>query len=178
MPDPDFWTRMKEARIVPVLLLYLGVAWGILLLVNLLQDRYGLPGWMDPVAFILLLMGLIIITATALVLSQPRTRERRAAGELPGDWEVAPQALLGEMMVRGVPQLTWGRSILGGVFALGLMFALAAVLALIAGPSEGETDSAPPEPTEAYGDPALREPPAPTEAHGDPTLPEPPPPKP
>ena len=161
MPDPNLWTRMKEARIVPILLVYLGVAWGILLLVNLLQDRYSLPGWMDPVALILLLTGLIIITATAWVLSQPRTRERKAAGELPGDWEVAPQALLGEMMVRGAPHLTWGRSILGGVFALGLMFALAALLALVAGSPETGHPDAPPVAEELHGDPALREPPPP-----------------
>jgi TRAP-type C4-dicarboxylate transport system permease small subunit len=159
MPKPSFWTRLREARLIPVLLLYLGASWIIILLVNVLQERMGLPSWMDPAALILLIMGLIIIAATGWVLSNPRIRERKAAGNLPGNWEIAPHALLGELLARGVPHLTWARSILGGIFALGLMFALAALLALLAGPSEGGQDTPPSGPAESVGEPVPGGPP-------------------
>jgi hypothetical protein len=157
MPEPDFWSRLRVARIVPVLLVYLGVSWGILLLVDLLQERLGLPEWLDPVAFVLLLLGLVMVFATAWVLSQPRTRERKAAGEVPGDWDVAPKALVGDLVMGRVPHLTWGRSLLGGLFALGLMFALAALIAFLAGASDTVEPATPPPAEERPGNPALPE---------------------
>ncbi len=131
MPERNFWTRFREARMVPVLLTYLLASWGIILLVNLLQDRLGLPGWVDSVAFVLLLVGLFMVSATAWGLSHSRTKERKTAGEVPGDWDVAPRALVGDLVLGQVPHLTWARSLLGGVFALGLMFALAGLVAFL-----------------------------------------------
>jgi hypothetical protein len=152
LPAPSFWTRLKEARIVPVLLAYLVAGWGILLLVDLLQERFGLPDWMDPVAIILLLVGLVMVSATAWKLSHPLTKARRAAGQVPGDWDVDPGTLVGDLVVGRVPHLTWGRSLLGGVFALGLMFALAAIMAFLAGLArvdEPETSDPPAQETPA-----------------------------
>ena len=161
MPEPGFWTRLKEARIVPVLLAYLLACWGILLLVDLLQERFGLPDWMDPAAMVLLLVGLLMVSATAWKLSHSHTQARRAAGQVPGDWEVAPGALVGDLVVGRVPHLTWGRSLLGGVFALGVMFALAAIVALLAGlaPVDEPDTSDPP----TQGAPAAPEAPEPRE---------------
>ena len=152
MPEPSFWTRLKEARIGPVLVVYLGAGWGILLLVDLLQERFGLSDWMDPVAIILLLVGLVMVSATAWKLSNPLTKARRVAGQVPGDWDVDPGTLVGDLVVGRVPHLTWGRSLLGGVFALGLMFALAAIMAFLAGLApvdEPETSDPPAQETPA-----------------------------
>lgn len=161
MPEPSFWTRMKEARIIPVLLAYLVACWGILLLVDLLQDRFGLPDWMDPVAIVLLLVGLLMVTATAWKLSHPLSRTQRSEGKVPGDWEVAPGALLGDLVVGRAPHLTWGRSLLGGIFALGLMFALAAIMALLAGLARVDEAEDPHPPTQET--PAATEAPRPQE---------------
>jgi hypothetical protein len=159
LPAPSFWTRLKEARIVPVLLAYLVAGWGILLLVDLLQERFGLPDWMDPVAIILLLVGLVIVSATAWKLSHPLNKARRAAGQVPGDWEVDPGTLVGDLVVGRVPHLTWGRSLLGGVFALGLMFVLAAILAFLAGlATVDEPDTSTPPTQEAPAAPEEPEP--------------------
>jgi hypothetical protein len=154
MPPHDFRSRFRAARLIPVLLFYLALCWSILLLVNLLQEKLGLPAWMDPVAIVLLLVGLVIISATAWALSHPLTRERRAAGKVPGNWEVAPKALVGDLVVGRVPHLTWGRSVLGGMFVLGLMFALAAFVAFLAGVTETEDPGALPAAEEPHSDPA------------------------
>ena len=156
MPEPSFWTRLKEARIVPVLLAYLVAGWGILFLVDLLQESFGLPDWMDPVAIILLLVGLVMVSVTAWKLSHPLTKARRAAGQVPGDWDVDPGTLVGDLVVGRVPHLTWGRSLLGGVFALGLMFVLAAIMAFLAGLApvdEPETSDPPTQETPAAPEP-------------------------
>lgn len=171
MPKPDFWTRLRGARIFPVLVVYVAASWGVLVLVNALQDALGLPQWMDPVASVLLLVGLVMISATAWGLSHPQVRERKEAGDLPGDWAVAPGTLVGDLVVGRVPHLTWGRSILGGVFALGLMFALAASVAFLAGTSgtgepggqhQAEEPADPPASGESHRGPAPRGAPADT----------------
>jgi len=147
---------LKEARIVPVLLAYLVAGWGILFLVDLLQESFGLPDWMDPVAIILLLVGLVMVSVTAWKLSHPLTKARRAAGQVPGDWDVDPGTLVGDLVVGRVPHLTWGRSLLGGVFALGLMFVLAAIMAFLAGLApvdEPETSDPPTQETPAAPEP-------------------------
>ena len=46
MSKPDLWTRMKQARIVQVLLVYLGVSWGILQVVALCKVLQ--TGWIPP----------------------------------------------------------------------------------------------------------------------------------
>jgi tetratricopeptide (TPR) repeat protein/TolB-like protein len=134
MPKPDLWTRIREARIVQVLLVYLGACWGVLQLVDVLQGALALPEWVSPVSLILLLIGLIIILATAWVQSLPSTTEREKVGEVPGDWEVAPREILSSLASGDLPHLTWGRSLLGGVLALSLMFGLAGILVLFRGP--------------------------------------------
>ena len=134
MSKPDLWTRIKEARIVQVLLVYLGASWGILQVVDVLQGTLALPDWVAPVALILLIIGLVIILATAWVQALPSTTEKENSGEVPGDWEVAPGEILSSLASGDLPHLTWGRSVLGGVMALSLMFGLAGVVVLFRGP--------------------------------------------
>lgn len=49
----DFWTRVKNARIVQVLVAYLAVSWGILQVADILQQSLELPPWVQPVALLL-----------------------------------------------------------------------------------------------------------------------------
>jgi tetratricopeptide (TPR) repeat protein len=134
MAKPDLWIRLREARIVQVLVVYLGASWGILQVVDILQGSLALPDWVSPVALILLLIGLVIILATAWIQSLPSTTARENAGEVPGDWEVAPKDMLSSIASGDMPHLTWGRSILGGLLALALMFGLAGAAIIFRGP--------------------------------------------
>jgi tetratricopeptide (TPR) repeat protein len=133
MSKPPLWTRLKQARIVQVLLVYLGASWGVLQVVDVLQNTLTLPDWLGPVAVILLLIGLLVILATAWVQSLPSTDAREASGEVPSDWEIAPKDL-GRSLVSGkLPHLTWGRTILGGVVALSLLFGASGLFVTLTG---------------------------------------------
>lgn len=65
----DFWTRVKNARIVQVLVAYLTVSWGVLEVADVLQQSLELPRWIQPVAFLLLVIGFVIIAATAYLIN-------------------------------------------------------------------------------------------------------------
>ena len=114
--------RLKRARIVQVLLVYLGASWVILQIADVLAEALSLPGWVLPVCVLLLLVGLLIILATAWVQSLASTTAKERAGEIPTDWEIAPAEALKSLRSGKLPHLTWGRAILGGVVALSLLF--------------------------------------------------------
>jgi tetratricopeptide (TPR) repeat protein len=137
MSKPDLWTRLRQARIVQVLLVYLGVSWGILQAVDVLQNMLPLPQWVGPVAVILLLIGMMIILATAWVQSLPSTDAREKAGEVPSDWEIAPRELGRSLAAGKLPHLNWGRAILGGVVALSLLFGASGLFVLTQGNQRG-----------------------------------------
>ncbi len=78
--------QIREARLIRVLLVYLGASWAILEATALMRDEAHLPSWVVPLAAILLVVGLVIITTTAWIQARPITRLR--ADELPSPWEV------------------------------------------------------------------------------------------
>lgn len=124
----DVLERLKGHGVWQVLVVYLGVSWVALQVVDLLKENMGLPDWVFPFALALLVIGLPIILATALI----QGRVAAAAGEGPnavspgastgtpvgaragepgaGDSELAPRRLF-----------TWRNAILGGVFAFILL---------------------------------------------------------
>ncbi|MFQ5536518.1 MAG: tetratricopeptide repeat protein [Gemmatimonadota bacterium] len=114
--------RLRKAKIVQVLAVYLGASWVVLQIADVLQGTAGLPGWVGAFTLLLLLIGLIIILATAWVQSLASTTAAEEAGEIPTDWEVAPADALASLKSGRLPHLTWGRAILGGVVALSLLF--------------------------------------------------------
>ncbi|HSG49044.1 MAG TPA: hypothetical protein VLA43_14580, partial [Longimicrobiales bacterium] len=77
--------------------------------------------------------GLVIILATAWVQSLPATTAKEEAGELPGDWQVAPADALASLKAGKVPHLTWGRAILGGAVALSFLFGGAGLYVMVTG---------------------------------------------
>jgi eukaryotic-like serine/threonine-protein kinase len=139
-PD-SLWRRIRRARLFQVLVLYLSVSFVVLQAVGLFTDKLGLPDWFFPGALVLLLIGLPIIVATALLQSdpagnQPETwpdpsstdsgvRELGAeslgvpagAAEAPGAPGADGFSRLAGLVAVARDWLTWRRSILGGVIA-------------------------------------------------------------
>lgn len=133
MTPPTLLERLKQARIVQVLLVYLGASWVVLQFVDTLVGLLSMPAWVGPVAVVLMGVGLMVVLATAWVQSMPSTTAKEEAGELPTDWQVAPADVVASLMAGKLPHLTWGRAILGGVFALSLLFGFSGVYVLVTG---------------------------------------------
>jgi TolB-like protein len=131
---PSLVERLRRARIVQVLVVYLGASWAVLQVADLLQSGLDLPEWVMPVSVILLLIGLVIILATAWVQALPSTTAKEEAGEVPSDWEIAPKDAVTSLLSGELPHLTWGRSILGGAVALSLCFGVAGLYVMMKGP--------------------------------------------
>jgi eukaryotic-like serine/threonine-protein kinase len=107
-----------------VLALYVGASWVVLQVVDVVKDNMGLPDWVFPFAMLLLLIGLPIIVATAMVQGRPApvAAEQGAAGAVspvtPGEIAAPDPA-----PAPGAPRrlLTWRNSLLGGGFAFALL---------------------------------------------------------
>jgi tetratricopeptide (TPR) repeat protein len=131
MTGPSLLDRLKRSRLVQALILYLGASWVVIEVAGELQDALELPSWVTPVAFVLLLVGLLVVLATAWVQSHPLVDAREAAGEVPESWEVGFGDLVGAIRRGRLPHLTWGRAVVGGVFALSLLFGFAGLFVLL-----------------------------------------------
>jgi hypothetical protein len=75
---PNVAERMRASRVWGVLAVYLGASWVVLQIVDVVKQNLGLPDWVFPFALLLLLIGLPIILATALL--QGSSRGRASAG--------------------------------------------------------------------------------------------------
>jgi eukaryotic-like serine/threonine-protein kinase len=73
MPQ-DLWRTVRRARLIQVLTVYLASAFVVLQATDILVDRLALPDWVFPVALVLLLIGLPMVMATAIVQSGPADR--------------------------------------------------------------------------------------------------------
>ena len=113
---------MKHRSLWQILALYAAASWVVLQVVDVVKDNMGLPDWVFPFALLLLLVGLPIIVATALVQGRqaPETAEATASTTSePGDVSVPVSASAGHHKL-----LTWKNALLGG----GLAFVLLAVV--------------------------------------------------
>ncbi len=133
MPSPSLLDRLKGARIVQVLLVYLGAAWVVLQITETLIGLLDLPEWVGPVAVLLMAVGLFVVLATAWVQALPQTTAREEAGEVPTDWEVDAGDMWASLRAGRLPHLTWGRAIVGGVVALSLLFGVGGLYVLATG---------------------------------------------
>lgn len=93
MAGPSLLDRLKSSRLVQVLILYLGASWIVIEVAGELQDALSLPDWVSPVAVILLLIGLVVVLATAWVQSHPR----RTSGIPAGADRAAPDRRIGHL---------------------------------------------------------------------------------
>ena len=140
--EQGFLERAAEARLVPVVVLYIAASAAVLALSTLLRSALGLPDWVPGVTVLLLVIGLAVVLATAWVQTHSVTSDRRARG----------LDLLGaaRSVRRGrVPQLTWGRALAGGAFAFAMLFGVAGLWVVIQdrgrsfAPDEALADAAP-----------------------------------
>jgi len=127
----DLWTRLRQARIVRILAIYLAASWVILQVASLFVQSFGVPEWIMWAALLLLIAGLVVLLATAWVQTHPQTTAREAAEEVPSDWELELKDL-GRSIRRGrLPHLNWARAALGGVLAFSLLFGFAGLWVVI-----------------------------------------------
>jgi len=116
-------TTIRNARLLRIVLVYLGASFAVIEAVDILIDSVGLPDWVLPGAIVLLLLGLPIIVATALVQAAPDTGTARLTGE--GAAEVAqepmPATTAVEVASAAKQWLTWRKAIMGGVLAFALL---------------------------------------------------------
>jgi len=108
---------MGGRSLLQILGLYAAGSWVVLQVVDVLKENMGLPDWVFPFAFILLLIGLPIILTTAAV--QKRMAEAPAGEEAATVPAAKPRA---SDDVRRM--FTWKNALLGG----GLAFVLLAVV--------------------------------------------------
>jgi tetratricopeptide (TPR) repeat protein len=106
-----------------VLAVYIGASWVVLQVVDVLKDNMGLPDWVFPFAVALLLIGLPIILATAMIQGRPAAAAPDsgvsestvpAAGQAPASaGDISPRRLF-----------TWRNALLGGAAAFVLLTAV------------------------------------------------------
>jgi len=102
--------------LLQVLGFYAAGSWVVLQVVDVLKENMGLPDWVFPFAFILLLIGLPVILTTAIV--QKRMADASAApAEAPASQAPEPSPEVRRMF-------TWKNALVGG----GLAFVLLAVV--------------------------------------------------
>jgi tetratricopeptide (TPR) repeat protein len=135
MSNASPWSRIRKARLGRVVIIYAGVSWMVLEATGFFIDNFGLAPSLLRVELVLLAVGLVVITATAIV--QASRRGERDDAEHPTPWEVD----LGDLTesVRGghLPRLTWARALLGGLLAFALVFLGAWLNAMFGGRSSG-----------------------------------------
>lgn len=130
MPLTDLLSRIRKARLVQVLAVYVGASWVLLEVADVLTDALSLPAWVSPVVVLLLLVGLVIVLATAWVQTHPLIEARAESDEVPEAWELDVRDL-GRAVRRGrLPHLTWPRALLGGAVAFSLLFGAAGAYVL------------------------------------------------
>jgi eukaryotic-like serine/threonine-protein kinase len=124
--------EIHRRSIWQVLGVYLVGSWLAYQVILGLTDGLGLPAWVPPLAFVLFLIGLPMVVATAIVQEGPPApaAARRAGDADPGDEaSSAPPATAAPVAddggVRGV--LTWPRTLLAGLLAFALLGAGTAV---------------------------------------------------
>jgi len=111
-------TEIHQRSVWQALVVYLGASYAVLEAAALFRDEFGLPGWLLPVALVLLLIGLPVVVVISL-----------AREEVYGDDVAAANAGVAAAEDRRLRMLTWrtaGLSLLGamalwGVIAAGLL---------------------------------------------------------
>jgi len=131
MTSPSLWSRIKNADLFRVLVIYGAASWVLLQIVGLFIETMDLPRWTMPWTLVILLAGLIVVLVTAWVQSHPSMPGRETADEVPGDWEVDVREIKESISKGRLPHLNWMRVILGGVVAFSLLFGLAGLYVVI-----------------------------------------------
>lgn len=122
--------RGRFVHVAGVALAHLTASGAMLFASTILVERYGFPPWVVPVAGVLLAVGLVLVLVTAWVQSRP-TWERSVGARSAWSLDLPDIA---RVLGRGrLPELTWARTVLGGVLAFTALFGVAGVLPLVSG---------------------------------------------
>ncbi len=157
MADFGWWARLREVRFGRLALVYAGASWAVLEATGFFIDNFGFPQWLLRAELVLLAVGLVIVVATAIMQVY---RDPPEPGEdVHAPWEIDVAGLGDSVRFRRWPHLTWARTLLGGVLAFSLLFAGAALHALL---SRRSTTTGSPDPQlvaimpfRVTGDPSL-----------------------
>ena len=120
MTDPKRLSRDGRLRSSwQVLAVYIGASWAVLQVVDVLKDNMGLPDWVFPFSVVLLLIGLPIMLATAMIQGRPAAPAFEAADSTPAratsqtDSDLSPRRFF-----------TWRNALIGGAAAFVLLAAV------------------------------------------------------
>jgi len=110
-----------------VLAVYVGVSWAVLQVVDVLSQNMGLPSWVFPFALVLLLLGLPVMLATAIIQGRSGAPEGSSAERSAGPAAVEAEAAtaprtIAESSKADTPLdrrklFTWRNALLGGAGA-------------------------------------------------------------
>jgi len=106
-----------------VLAVYVGVSWAVLQVVDVLTQNMGLPPWVFPFALVLLLLGLPVMLATAVIQgrgSGADSAELKAEADAqaaPADPVSTPFAREPDTQVGRRSHFTWKNAVFGGAAA-------------------------------------------------------------
>ena len=103
-----------------VLGIYLAVSWGVFEVVAEVTERTGLPDWVPTFTFILLLIGLPIVLATAFVQEGAPSFKSPRYGE-PEDPTLLPMNYAETAPTKPQRIFTWQSAVLGGIVAFLLL---------------------------------------------------------
>jgi tetratricopeptide (TPR) repeat protein len=118
----NLWETIRRTNLTRVLVVYLGGSYAVLEISDIFVGQLGLPDWVFPGVITLLLLGLPIVVATALVQKR-KPGHRQPQAETEDGWAAVsaqPATETPSGVTNGGPWLTWRRAILGFVSAFAL----------------------------------------------------------
>jgi serine/threonine-protein kinase len=122
------WERMRSARLVRVLGVYFVASWAVLQAIDMLSAQFAMPRWFFPVALGLLVVGVPIVTATAVIQS--------VLVPAPCD-DDAPAVVSPPATSRLGRWFTWPRAIMGGVLVFVVLGSLGATVVYFRNQGDG-----------------------------------------
>ncbi len=104
-----------------VLAVYVGVSWAVLQVVDVLTQNMGLPTWVFPFALVLLLIGLPMMLATAIIQGRAGAAESVptsvAADQILTDFAPKPEDADTDSLLDQRKLFTWKNALMGGAAA-------------------------------------------------------------
>jgi len=107
-----------------VLAVYVGVSWAVLQVVDVLTQNMGLPPWVFPFALVLLLLGLPVMLATAIIQGRGSGADSTAAAPAEADAHAAPAEPVSTPFAKEPDtqpgtrrHFTWKNAVFGGAAA-------------------------------------------------------------
>ncbi len=105
--------EIHQRSLWQVLVVYLGVSWGVLEAVALFREEFGLPNWLFSAALLLLIIGLLVILLLAIVPEpatypeQPHESSRYAGPRHLRTWRNSAAIFVGALAAWGVVATGW-----------------------------------------------------------------------